>query len=932
MIKILELIIDDIDYSEYATIPLQDQKTLDESLDVSYIELKALDFEVPFRPFADVYLKLIDSENNIKDFYMFIESDDVAEIVSLKKYNHNLLFIEETKWAERFFVEKSQTKPLIHDYLKGATMVYPEHIEDTWTADVFRTDKIKSPVENGTIYTVPSAREIFNKTDGTGGFVFYENKEVIYETEDFDATYTIKLNNSSTYEIVYKYAYYESGTNDIRTSKYRFTFLTIPKIEEYKPKTIKRTIELLLLTCETIRQSEQPRFRLAEIEDYNQSEDYKNKVSEILNGISPDFYFSKMSLFEALKTIGDYAHFIPRMRNRKIYLDLLGRDEVAETMEDYYSSTATQNTNDFCTKLDSQVNNFVNLDSDEQGSVVTPFNDGWRTLRTQEGEVVIDEKNIIIPTESPIEKIIKLEIGYLDDDDGTYVGDITPYVYEKAEYEALSSYTDQYPYSKMYAITYTQGSPNITGLSFERQNVVSQAFESIAIKNIIFRKINKDVNWWNSLTDTSNTLNLQYRLTYIPLTSARVTQSKAYTENIKKSVSIAYNQSASKISSNAYGENLKGQILKLGNAEKTKMFILPTLDLIPECGKKYDEDYYISVVKCEYYPNFIKCELGLSKDYNNKSAYIEVDSELRFYEISEKMAYDVYRVYEDYCEIGDYTETDNKSLITRQGLNEFARTFEKGYAGTNITMVQATGIDRFGEARQFSLPVISLGVGNSILLEYHYTDNFSAGTSAKYDGTNKIQQFEQYTDIFGEFETLELKYGKNLEKPTLLKDAIEMGDDLPNYQNEMRTYLSTQGDGLQIYKDSREILHISYQMHFVANDKNIIIGSGLAQYSTFVTNETHNFELYVLNKKLNKFESEINLTNATLCDSILVSRDFENYSLKIENITAPVNGKSWAIVQRFGDKSILVLGKNIDIEKGKEIEMPYFVFKRKIGE
>ena len=101
---------------------------------------------------------------------------------------------------------------------------------------------------------------------------------------------------------------------------------------------------------------------------------------------------------------------------------------------------------------------------------------------------------------------------------------------------------------------------------------------------------------------------LQYRLTYIPTTSARVVQSKAYKEDIKKSISIAYNQSASKLSSRAYGENLKGAIAKMGNVEKLKMYIFPTVDLVPKCGQLFDEDYYISTVRTEYYPNFIKCE------------------------------------------------------------------------------------------------------------------------------------------------------------------------------------------------------------------------------------------------------------------------------------------------------------------------------------
>lgn len=935
MIRITELLINGIDYSEFATIPLQEQNALDESLDLGYIEFKCLDFEQPFTPFSDVVLKVADDYGNNKEFYYFVESDETTEIIANKKYNHNVLLIEQTKWIERFFVEKSVTRPLIRNYLSGAVMVYPSDVNGITPE---RNENFVSPIKNLSNVFVPSVKEIYNQTSDygrTGGFKIYKKNKItsneqveIYSTTDTSESYLLQTEPNTEYAVKYEYIYsYGPGTSD--ANRATFEFITMEEMPNKTIKNLKDVMNLLLETCETIRESETPRFRLAKIEEY--PVEIQEQISKIYNMTSPDFYFSKMSLFEAFKTIGDYAHFLPRMKNKTIYLDLLGGEQIADIVEDYYSAILTQSTNDFCTKFDSQVNNLVNLDSDNQGSVTTPFNGGYRTFRAEYGEVVINDQNIIIATESPIEKIISLEIGYLRD--GTLVGDITPYVYEKAEYEALSSYSDQFPYSKMYALQFTQGNANITGLSFERKNVVSQAFENIAIKNIIFRKTNKDVNWWNNLWDTEDVFKLQYRLTYIPSTSTRVVQSKALKDNITKSVSIAYNQSASKVSSNAYGENLKGQLLKLGNVEKRKMFVFPSLDLIPVCGQKYDEDYYISMVKCEYYPNFIKCELGLSKDYNNKSAYIEINSEIRFYEISEKTAYDIYRVYDDYCEIGFESQTDNKSLITNNGIDKFSKAFQQDYQDTQITMVKANGIDEYGDARAFDLPVISLGIGNSILLEYHYVDNFSAGISASYeqgrDGLfNKVQQLERYTDIYGEIEYLDLKYGKNMSLPYNQDMAVDVGDNLPNASVEMDTYLDTDGDRIRLLKDNREIIHFTYQMHFVANKKSLIIGSGLASYSTFVTSEKHNFKLYVLGKKLNKFENVIDLTNATECGSISIEYFYDNKSFKIKDFIAPENGKAWAIAQN----GQLILGENIDINKDENVSMPYFVFKRKIVE
>lgn len=944
MIKINKLLIDNVDYSDYATIPLQKQDTLNESFDVQYIELNYIEKEIPFEPFIDVFIELTD-DINTKEFYMFIESDTTTEIISNKTYLHKILLIEQTKWSERFFIEKSVTNPLVHNFIDASTLVRYNIEKD----NIAITDNVKvfSPMQVGTDFIVPDANTAFNISSILSGFIYLtiekDGEEIFKDSVhgfggNMPSLTTTLLNiEKGKYTLTYQ-AILDGGGG---SSLFSVTFYVIDQKENKEDYSIKDSINLLLNTCETLRISETPKFSIANIEDYvGKSEDYKNQIIKILEMKSPEFYFSKMSLFEALKTIGDYCHFIPRIKNKKVYLDLLGRaDKVESLLDDYYSYELSQTSNEFCSKLDSQVNNFVNLDDEQQGSITTPFNGGYKTLRTDIGTVVLKEDNIIIPTEYPIEKVVKLEIGYLSNkNNNVYVGDITPYVYEDAEYQTLSSYEDEFPISRMYAIKYTQGQPNITGLSFERQNVKSDAFEGIAIKNIIYRKINETPNWWKNLFDKENTLQLQYRLTYIPNTSTRVTQSKAYKSSINKTVALAYNQSASKLSSNAYGENLKGQVLKLGNVEKRKMYIFPTLDLIPECGLLFDDDYYISIVKCEYYPNFIKCEVGLSKNYNNKSAYVEINSQIRFYEVSEKIAVDRFIVYEDYCEVGYDNKTDNLSLITDDGLTHFANAFVDNFKGDEVSLVKTQGYDRFNEPlKEYVLPVISLGVGNSLLFEFHYEDNYSAGSSSFYDGTNKVQQMQEYSDIYGEIETLQLKYGKNNKVYGDYESAVNLGNSLPNstYVDNITEYFSTGEDRIVIKKDSREIPHFTYQIHFISNNDNIIIGSGLARKSTFVTNEPMNYKLYLLKNKINKFESEIDLTNATLCDKISITINYENKKVKLNDVVAPLSSdswKSWVIVQTYNNKNDLIIGENKNIQSGDTIVLPNFIFKHKIVE
>lgn len=974
MITLTKLLIDNVDYSEYAVWTFQGQDTLNESLDLNYIELKGTDIENPFTPFLDVEIQFTDA-NETKTINRLIESDTVTKVMSNNTYNHNLLFIEETKWLERLFVEKTIRQPLIHNY---EDLNIDEFVSISRTA-LNDDDRYMDASSNNNIYLFNSILNINKK------YQIYNPVYLICEIQnniDLDiganlndtnylsATLTIshdgmiiynktstRLNGSYTPTDKFDFIPTEQGSYIFTITINQPHTVTSPStgrgvycnivatfdvsaIIQAEPKddyTIRDTINFLLDTCVTLRENETPIFSLAEPSEYTDvNDDYKKRVEKILNATSPEFTFNKMSLFEALKMIGDYAHFLPRLKDKKIYFDLLGRMDYADvdSLGEEYSSVSSQSSNDFCNALDSQVNNLTNMDDELQGAVSTPDNLGYRTLRTETGTVQITDQNIIIPTEDNIEKIISLELGYLSD--GTYVGDITPFVYENDEYQTLSSYGNTYPTSKMFALKYTQGQPNITELSFERENPVDGSFESKAIKNIIFKKLNKSIDWWNSLWDNENTFKLQYRLVYTPSTNTKVTQFKANKDDIQdKPLYIAYNQSASKVSSNAYGENLKGTIAKLGNVEKTKMYILPTFDLIPKCGTLFDKDYYISVVKYEVYPNFIKCELGLSKNYNNKSAYVEINSQLEFFEYNRNIIIDRYVVYEEFCEVGvDNNDTDVNSMITNAGIDKFANSFVDNYSSTAVSCVKAQGYDADDNPlTEVVLPVISLGVGNSILLSYHYEDSVSAGNMAFDSGGTRYQNLVKYVDIYGELDSLKLQYGISTTQPTNYNDAVNRGNTIPYTDNfgSMETYFETSTNKIVLKKGVGEIPHITYQIHFVANNNNLVIGSGLTRKSTFTTSEVHNYRLYLLQNPINKFETKIDLTNATLLGTINTTKDYTNKKVKIEDFTAPSgNYKAWAIVQTYNNYNDLIIGENIDISGGQTVTMPTFKFKRSI--
>lgn len=291
------------------------------------------------------------------------------------------------------------------------------------------------------------------------------------------------------------------------------------------------------------------------------------KQSEELYYPAPEFSMTKSTLRECLDQVGGYIHSIVRLVDNTIYFDKLGGTQQTELDDDYIGHYETLDCEQYASQLDSIVSNLTNIDDVETGTIIEPYESGYKTVRAESIAVRINDENAIIETEYPIERIYKLECGWVTTTGGDIikVGDITPYVYEKAEYDLLSSVSGTFPLSKGYAITYTQGEKNITGLMFKLLNPVSSVFNNQAIINIISQKTGMPIQ---DIFNVQNIAELQFRVTYFPSTTARVEQVRTDINNYSMELTSIYNQSANKVDSRAYGENLKGTIARLGNIEK----------------------------------------------------------------------------------------------------------------------------------------------------------------------------------------------------------------------------------------------------------------------------------------------------------------------------------------------------------------------------
>ena len=946
-----------IDYGAETVYPVKIQELLDKSLDQAVITLKNLVEKKPFEPLTDVV---------IDDTYRFkIAKDNVTQVIysndiqNSARYNHDLVLIEETKELEKYFVDtctftnslfvertnQINVQPILMNtadalkywdeyeqsagitinrdnvqvsnnfnanltttFFKSPVVVLQPTIAYTGFASIFGVDTVQNTVRLAyRIYEVGTNILISSGMSNQIGLIpiSYPEKGKVYRYE------FIGLEGSDVEIIsskIYGGIYYVANANNVVTN----------------PITITDVVNRLLAITETQRVGDTPRFV------FNQEQ--STKYASVL---APEFAITKSTLREALQQVGGYIHAEPRLVENTIYFDELGKMEYATLPDEYVSYTASQDIEQFCSEIDSNVDNLVNIDDEQTGTIVEPFAQGYKTTRVELGTVDVTDSNAFIETTMPIEKIIKVEFGYLENN--TFVGDITPYIYESAEYSILDSYDGVYPYSKAWALYYTQGQRNIYGLNFEQPDAISQYFQKPAIINILERKTG--LSGFASVNPLSK---MQFRVTYIPVVSARVKQRKSYLGATNKKSVLAYNASANKVDTDYYGENLKGAVERLGNIEKTLTYYVKSLSDVPKPGQLFNKDYYISAVTTEILPDYIKFTIGLSKDYNRWNEYVGINNNQRFYEVSEKQSVERYVVYEDYLIVGYNVDVEsesyNKTLVKSFLLDGLYYSLIGGSTVyRNLTAISFSGYTADNNLiSTVTMPAVSFALGNSAFYQISMDNSFGAGTYIQgFNNAKGFQTQREYGDVFGNIESAKIEgfYRPINTIPQNYNDAVEQGSKVPNLEASSEFYkmFSTENNNIIIKKDSREKINFAYQIHCVTNNQNIIIGSGLPKKLGVKDNgENYTYgDLYILDRRIGKFEKEIKDTLPTRIDyNVTVST--ANSELNFDTIVCNRAGKSIIMIDR--ETKELLFAINEDVENGQIYTLPKLMFRHKIYE
>ncbi|MDE6504872.1 MAG: hypothetical protein K2L42_03280 [Clostridia bacterium] len=723
----------------------------------------------------------------------------------------------------------------------------------------------------------------------------------------------IVLNTLGTYEIKYTgvNAFYVNsivtGAKVRYYSNYSFYYI-ISVVENHlplKPWTITEVINRTLDLAEPIRKGEKPRFKLNAAQ------------AQLFNKIlAPQFSFTKQTLRECLQEIGKVVHGEPRLEPKKdesgVYFYEVSYDMFAAQEKSgiwtkpYILKTVSQVIDSYTAWLDSNAENLVNQLDKYSGVIVEPYRGGAKTVRTENLYVRIEEGNMLIPTQYPIYTVDKLEYVYVENNELKSV-DITPWLFERSIYDTeLSSYAEQYPYSKAYALWFSQGSKNIQGLNFKVDAAVAAVFKNYAITNILHQVIGPNYTIPEYPT-------MAFRVTYTPFYNARVAQTKPNYKEFNRPAALIFNQQANIVESRYYGENLKGAVARIGNIDLSLTYRLYFISDIPQAGQMYDDNYYISAISVEYLPTCILCTIGLSRDFNRLSAYIGINSEKRYSEVSQTQAVERNTLWREYIVVGNAEQADDDSLIGQNMLHAIAATFTQDGDYMPLTNVAAWGQSYNGnDLNVVNLPVISSAFGNSISFSWTYEDNYSAGAISHYENKKDgaqgyFQNNYPYNDYYGRMYYYNFDIQPAGEPPTAatLKD---IGTDLPKGTKPLISsgYLSTIGKTpFVMRKDNREVLQCNFQIDFVTNT-DIIIGSALASYcpavrstdKKFIKEETFsNGEVYIgSNGQIEPYEMGktylVLVDNMTYVNAFVESRVDE---------TSPANDEYYLVISEYSN-------------------------------
>ena len=882
-------------------------------------------------------------------------------------YNQTIELVEVTKLLERVPVDTMTFQNALgHDYIGEAipseyTVVstsggaaYEPYIDATYNNIVAPGS---FPVYGYEVYRLLLQQKIYYDTTvevKVNNTTVYTGTVDISQGEGYLMT-TVTVEPTNIVEVLYTATEYPGKNQTLITITLGFqNIYVLSNIEPSVPYTIATVIERILD---------------AGLGNRNGYYTLDPDLYDTLNAIpAPEFCITRKNLYEALLEIGGYGNVqgLPVLKQDSsgdftiVSYDLLTNTtewtpSSQVDLDGYIDYSSTQDAESYCGGIEIYADNLV--DNSTGGSVEQLFP---QTVRTESADLVINDNAAIIPTEFPIWSVQSVLQAYVAD--GQYVGDITPYIFEKSQYDNLTSYTGDFPTAKQYAFYYVQGQPNLYGLTLKRETAtnIEAAVEDFAAVAIAARK-GKDYNSSNGIACFA------YQVKYTPITTRRLRQYKPdLTDGFPTSNVLFYNPTTNIADCKNLGDHAAAQLQKIGNPVRVLTYKIYRVADLPRKGMTIGDEI-ITQVDYAFEITHIKATIYVTK-YNRLSEYIGINSTKRFYEVSEKQSVQRALNYSFAAVIGNSAPT----FVTRQGIIKqntvtvFAATFQNDNVTPVFSKIQCvitTAYDKNGNQMQSPTihSVAANGFGKSSALYFSFEDNYSAGNQAVYcpytsgGAAQKLQRAVPYADEIGRFYRLKMDYySRNsviaavatLTYNDQISTADTEGfcDQLPEIDTTVFSSLSSPLNNpvlslsKVVDKNGGEQISVDTQIHFMTNTAGYIIGNALGSRNTLVAGYTSSDDVYTPVYVCLPYTLKYNQETIPLADIttykvtaptvtpvyntlILLNREQAYVQIAGVTNTSGTAAQSWAVVHEE-DGSILI-GQNVDIAAGATADDTY---------
>ena len=879
-------------------------------------------------------------------------------------YNQTIELVEVTKLLERVPVDTMTFQNILgHDYLSEAVYTTPtENIPNVaysfalWLGTgYFRVPTSAGQLKNQSYYNIfgnslPIKELCFwqaNASSTQPGYTSVETTisvinpvgETVYtsttSTTSGNTLATVNLSSVGQYKVQYQCSTETGGTE---TATYNFT--AVSNIEPSTPYTIATAIERILN---------------AGLGNNNGAYTLDPDLYDMLNAIpAPEFCITRKNLYEALLEIGGYGHVqgLPTLKAGSngrftiVSYDILTNlpawtPSSQVDLNGYIDYSSTQDAESYCGGIEIYADNLV--DNSPGGSVEQPFP---KTVRTETSDLVINDNAAIIETEFPIWKVNALTQGYVAKEQ--LVGDITPFVFEKSQYDNFSQYKGEFPEAKQYAFFYVQGQPNLYGLTLKPETAtdIDAAIADFAAVAIAKRK-GKDYNSSNGISAFS------YQVSYTPMTMRRLRQYKANTtDGFPTSNVLFYNPSTNVADAKNLGSHAAAQLQKIGNPVRVLTYKIYQVADLPRKGMTIGDEI-ITQVDYAFEITHIKVTIYVTK-YNRLSEYIGINSTKRFYEISEKQSVQRALNYSFFATVGTTPGAMATGFpLSSRAVTAFCATFNTvsqiKMLASKIGAVVCTAYDQNGNPIQTPIlhAVSANGFGKSTALFFSYKDNYSAGNQAVYcqytsgGAAQKLQRAVPYGDELGRFYSLKMDFYPRSDTTTisnglsyndqLTTDSAQgFCDALPSIDESVFTNTPFISLERVVDKNGGEQISVDFQIHFVANEPSYIVGNALGSRNAFVgivnPEDQYNAVAFVCLPYQLSYNQEIvpisdieqyTVTAPTITPVWKNTLGFVRSYVQIGEITNTTDtaAHSWACVST--QDGALLVGQNINIPAGE---------------